>query len=243
MKTYPTFVLELDETYTTFKHNITYNINYQSIMEQLLTIEQNFLSLPTSKMGFNIAEVNRVKKQIANAQKSKFGHTMHLATCVKNAVEYFDSPQCVAIMQTEGISWNKEDFGKKVFGFQKSYFYKLIKAGNLAPAIIEGYNTKCDELGADADRSLAGLLEFSRGINVEVQEGATEEEQAEALAEAIAEAQVGDRVKTIFTMSFKPESGKNVAVRIDANGLLTTQNDVQDIKNAIAFLQAQLPTA
>lgn len=209
-------------------------------MEQLLTIEQNFLSLPTSKMGFNLAEVNRVKKQIANAQKSKFAHTMHLASCVKTAVEYFKSEQCQAIMQVEGISWNTEMFGEKVFGFKKSYLHKLNRAANLSAQIVDGYNAKCDEQGADAERSLAGLLEFAKNINVEVSEDATAEEIAEATAEAIENTEIGERTPTIFTMSFKNPNGKNVAVRIDANGVLTTQNDLQDINNAIAFLQAQL---
>ena len=209
-------------------------------MEQLLTIEQAFLNLPQVKMGFNLTEVKRAQRDISNAQKSKFKHTMHLAKCVKTAVDYFDSPMAVVIMQSEGISWNKEDFGKKVFGFQKSYFYKLIKASNLDERIVTAYNTKCDEIGTDSDRSLAGLLEFSRGINVEVSEGATEEEIAEATEEAIADAEVSERVPTILTLSFKNPNGANVAVRIDANGLLTTRNDKQDIANAIAFLQYQL---
>jgi hypothetical protein len=208
-------------------------------MTNLLTIEQNFLALPTSKMGFNLAEVNRVKKQISNAQKSKFGHTMHLASCIKTAVDYFESAQCQALMQTEGISWNKEDFGNKVFGFQKSYFYKLIKASNLSEQIVTAYNSKCDEI-ADAERSIAGLLEFSRNINVEVSADATAEEIAEATAEAIENTEIGERTPTIFTMTFKSPNGKNVAVRIDANGVMSTQNDLQDINNAIAFLQAQL---
>jgi alpha-D-ribose 1-methylphosphonate 5-triphosphate diphosphatase PhnM len=208
-------------------------------MEQLLTIEQNFLSLPTSKMGFNLTEVNKAKKQIANAQKNKFNHTMHLASCVKTAVEYFKSEQCQAIMQVEGISWNTEMFGEKVFGFKKSYLHKLNRAANLSAQIVDGYNSKCDEQGADAERSLAGLLEFAKNINVEVSEDATAEEIEEATAEAIENAST-ERTATIFTMTFKNENGNNVSVRIDADGKMKTTNSTDDIMNAIAFLQAQL---
>lgn len=209
-------------------------------MTQLLSIEQNFLNLPQVKMGFNLTEIKKAQKQVANAQKTKFTHTMHMAKCVKTAVEYFESPQAQALMQTEGIAWNKEQFGNKVFGWQKSYFYKLIKAGSLSDQIVEGYNTKCDEQGADAERSLAGLLEFSRNINVEVSEDATAEEIAEATAEAIEGASV-ERVKTIFTMSFKGAEG-NVSVRIDENGKMHTTNSRADILNAISFLAGQMPT-
>jgi hypothetical protein len=207
-------------------------------MEQLLTIEQNFLSLPTSKMGFNLTEVNKAKRLITNAQKSKFAHTMHLASCIKTAVEYFESPQCQALMQTEGISWNKEDLGIKVFGYQKSYFHKLLRASKVSEQILTAYNSKCDEI-ADAERSIAGLLEFSKNVNVEVSADATAEEIEEATAEAIESASI-ERTPTIFTMSFKNPNGCNVAVRIDADGKLSTTNSTEDIMNAIAFLQAQL---
>lgn len=208
-------------------------------MTQLLSIEQNFLSLPTIKMGFNLTEVNKAKKQITNAQKNKFNHTMHLASVVKTAIEYFKSPQCVAIMQTEGISWNTEMFGEKVFGFKKSYLHKLNRAASLPTQIVEGYNAKCDEMGEDAKRSLEELLSFAKNVNVEVPEGASEEEIEQATADAIENASVSERTATIFTMSYKAEGG-NVAVRIDENGKMTTSNSTEDIMNAIAFLQAQL---
>jgi alpha-D-ribose 1-methylphosphonate 5-triphosphate diphosphatase PhnM len=207
-------------------------------MEQLLTIEQNFLALPTVKMGFNLTEVNKAKKQIANAQKSKFAHTMHLSSVVKTALDYFKSEQCQALMQVEGISWNTEMFGEKVFGFKKSYLHKLNRAANLSTQIVEGYNSKCDEQGIDAKRSLEGLLEFAKNVNVEVSEDATAEEIAEATAEAIENAST-ERTATIFTMTYKAEGG-NVAVRIDADGKMKTTNSTEDIMNAIAFLQAQL---
>jgi alpha-D-ribose 1-methylphosphonate 5-triphosphate diphosphatase PhnM len=208
-------------------------------MEQLLTIEQNFLALPTVKMGFNLTEVNKAKKQIANAQKSKFAHTMHLSAVVKTALDYFKSEQCQALMQVEGISWNTEMFGEKVFGFKKSYLHKLNRAANLSTQIVDGYNSKCDEQGIDAKRSLEGLLEFAKNVNVEVSEDATAEEIAEATAEAIENAST-ERTPTIFTMSFKNPNGSNVAVRIDADGKMSTTNSTDDIMNAIAFLQAQL---
>ena len=208
-------------------------------MNNLLTIEQNFLSLPTNKIGFNLTEVNKAKRQIDNAQKSKFTHTMHLAKCVKTAIEYLESPQCQALMQTEGISWNKEDLGLKVFGYQKSYFHKLNRAAKLSEQIVEGYNSKCDEQGSDAKRSLEGLLEFAKNVNVEVSEDASAEEIEQATAEAIENAST-ERTATIFTMTFKNENGNNVSVRIDADGKMKTTNSTDDIMNAMAFLQAQL---
>jgi hypothetical protein len=208
-------------------------------MTQLLSIEQNFLNIPQVKMGFNLTEIKKAQKQVANAQKTKFIHTMHMAKCVKTALEYFKSPQAQALMQTEGIAWNTEQFGEKVFGFKKSYLHKLNRAALLSDQIVEGYNAKCDEQGANSERSLAGLLEFAKNVNVEVSEDATAEEIEQATAEAIEGASV-ERAKNIFTMTFKGAEG-NVSVRIDENGKLHTTNSQQDIINAIAFLSNQLP--
>ncbi len=206
----------------------------------LLSIEQNFLSLPTVKEALNLTEVKRTQRSINNAHKSKFNHTMKLTALIKSAVEWFESEEGKDTLREEGIEWNKEAFGKKVFGYQKSFFYKLVKVGNLDARIVEAFNTKCDEIGADANRSIAGLLEFSRDIdldNLEVSEDATEEEIAEAEAEAIESASVDqERTNYLFVMTFKNPEGSNLSVRIDDQGNVSG-NNLEEIANAIQFLQ------
>jgi len=206
----------------------------------LLSIEQNFLSLPTVKEALNLTEVKRTQRSINNAHKSKFNHTMKLATLIKSAVEWFESEEGKDTLREEGIEWNKEAFGKKVFGYQKSFFYKLVKVGNLDTRIVDAFNTKCDEIGVDANRSIAGLLEFSRDIdldNLEISEDATEEEIAEAEAEAIESASVEqERTNYLFVMTFKNPEGNNLSVRVDDQGNVSG-NNLEEIANAIQFLQ------
>ncbi len=206
----------------------------------LLTIEQNFLNLPTVKDALNLTEVKRTQKNINNAHKSKFNHTMKLTSLIKSAVEWFESEQGKDALREEGIEWNKEDFGKKVFGYQKSFFYKLIKVANLDERIVEAFNTKCDEIGTDANRSIAGLLDFSRTIdldNLEVSEDATEEEITEAENEAIESASVEqERINYLFVMTYKNPQGANLSVRIDEDGNVSG-NNFEEIANAITYLQ------
>ena len=188
----------------------------------LLTIEQNFLNLPQVKDALNLTEVKRTQRNINNAHKSKFNHTMKLTALIKSAVEWFESEEGKDALREEGIEWNKEDFGKKVFGYQKSFFYKLIKVSNLDERILEAFNRKCDEIGTDANRSIAGLLEFSRDIdldNLEVSEDATEEEITEAQNEAIESASVEqERINYLFVMTYKNPQGANLSIRIDEDG-------------------------
>jgi len=206
----------------------------------LLTIEQNFLNLPQVKDALNLTEVKRTQRNINNAHKSKFNHTMKLTSLIKSAVAWFESEEGKDALREEGIEWNKEEFGKKVFGYQKSFFYKLIKVGNLDERIVDAFNRKCDEIGTDANRSIAGLLDFSRDVdldNLEVSEDATEEEIIEAENEAIESASVEqERINYLFVMTYKNPQGANLSVRIDEDGNVSG-NNLEEIANAITYLQ------
>ena len=209
-------------------------------MSNLLSIETAFLSQSEIKNALNLNDIKRIQKQITNAHKSKFSHTLTMAKLVVKAEEWFNSEDGKFKMQDAGLSWSKEEFGQKVFGWQKSFFYKVLKAGKLSEQIVDAFNTKCDEAdaqGKDVDRSLAGLLKFAQDfsdVETIINEETGEEEISE---EAIESAEVQERVETIFTMSMKNPEGRNIAVRINANGELITRNDASEIAQAIAFLQ------
>ena len=212
-------------------------------MSNLLSIESAFLNLPQVKQAINLNEIKRAKRNVANAQKRKFEHTMSMAGLVKQAVEWFDSAEGKEVFREEGIQWSKADFGLKVFGWQKSYFYKVIKVANLDPRILEAFNTMCDNAGEQANRSLAGLLEFSRDIDLdslEHSEDATEEEINEAVEQAIEEATEQatqrERVETLITLSFRNPNGDNVAWRIDANGQVHTRNTAEQVREVLAMI-------
>lgn len=215
-------------------------------MSNLLQIEQDFLNNPAVRQAINLTEINRAQRNVQNAQKRKFEHTMTLAGLVTKAVEWFDSEEGKRTFADEGIEWSKADFGLKVFGWQKSFFYKVIKAGNLDQRIVDAFNRKCDEAGDDAQRSLAGLLKFAQNIDLdslEISEDATEEEIAQAEADAIESAEVEtreERVATIFTMTWKNPAGRGVSVRIDENGQIITQNEGAEIAQALQFFMSQI---
>ena len=212
-------------------------------MSNLLSIETAFLSQSEIKNALNLNDIKRIQKQITNAHKSKFGHTLTMAKLVVKAEEWLNSEDGKFKMQDAGLSWSKEEFGQKVFGWQKSFFYKVLKAGKLSEQIVDAFNTKCDEAdaqGKDVDRSLAGLLKFAQDfsdVETIINEETGEEEISE---EAIESAEVQERVETIFTMSMKNPEGRNIAVRINANGELITRNDASEIAQAIAFLQSAM---
>jgi len=207
---------------------------------ELLSIESNFLSLSNVKDKLNLVEIKRVQKSISNAHKTKFNHTLKMSGLITEAVKFFESTEGMELFAEEGIQWSKAEFGSKVFGYQKSFFYKMLKAGNLDSRILEAFNSKCDSIGDDANRSLAGLLDFSRTIdldNLDVSEDATEEEIATAETEAIESASVeSERINYTFVMTYKNPTGANLSIRIDDQGNVAG-NNFEEIANAITFLQ------
>jgi hypothetical protein len=209
-------------------------------MSQLLSIETAFLSLPQVKQGLNLSEIRSVQRTITNAKKKKFEQTLALSKLVTQAVDWFQSEDGQRVCTDEGISWSNEEIGQKVFGWQKSFFYKVVKAGRLQPEVIESFNVKCNEVeaqGEEPNRSLEGLLKFAKqvesGTNAGGEGGDAESGDAES------EPQVETRIETILTFTYKSEGG-NVSVRIDANGLVKTTNSDEQIREAIAVLNFSL---
>ena len=213
-------------------------------MSNLLSIEQAFLNLPQVKQAINLTEIKRAKANVNNAQKRKFDHTLKMAKLVSQANAWFESEEGKSLFAEEGIQWNKEDFGMKVFGWQKSYFYKVVKVGNLDDRIIEAFNQLCEQQGNDANRSLAELLKFSREVDLEsLGEDATAEEIAEAIEAAAEEreSESEERAQTICTLSFKNlPNGKNLSLRIDDEGRLITHNSADDIQYVLSVIQSRL---
>ena len=208
-------------------------------MTNLLSIESAFLSLPQVKQGLNLSEIRSVQRTITNAKKKKFEQTLALSKLVTQAVDWFQSEDGQRVCNDEGISWSNEEIGQKVFGWQKSFFYKVVKAGRLESTIIENFNAKCNEVeaqGEEPNRSLEGLLKFAKQVEAG---GNAESEGGQGEGESESEPQVETRVETILTFTYKNEAG-NVSVRIDANGLVKTTNSDEQIREAIAVLNFSL---
>jgi len=195
-------------------------------MPNLLTIESNFLRLPEVSSALRLNEVRSIQRTITNAKKKKFEQSLTLAQHVKAAFEWFKSPEGQARFNEEGITWTAEDFGQKVFGWQKSFFYKMVKVASVPAEVVESYNTAADERGEDSQRSVEELLSHAR----EVESGNTEAGGNEA----------APRPKTILSLSFTHADGTKTTLKIDdADGVKLSgehiQLAIQLIQNSLNF--------
>lgn len=200
---------------------------------QLLSIESAFLSLPEVKRSLNLQAINTLRRADSNAQKKKFENSLQLAKAVKESFAWFSSEEGKAKCNEEGISWSNEEFFQKVFGWQKSFSYKLLKVGKLDDAIVENFNQRCIEVearGEEAVRSIENLLKFAKAV--EQGNGGGQGEEGEEGGEG---AEVETRSATIFTMTLKHPDG-NISVRINESNEVKTTNSPEEIRSAIAFL-------
>lgn len=205
-------------------------------MSTLLTIEAAFLNQTNIQTAIDLRGIRGLQRTLANGQKKKFAQTLELSAKVVEAVNWFASEEGKTATAEAGIYWTNEQIGNKVFGWQKSYFYKVIKAGKLEATKVEQFNDLCDQAearGEDPNRTLEGLLKFARlGGGATAEEGgASEGEETEEGGEIGVEI----RIPTIFTMTYKG-GAKNVSIRINEAGAIATTNSPEEILEAIAFL-------
>lgn len=133
-------------------------------MPNLLSIESNFLRLPEVATALRLVEVRSIQRTITNAKKKKFEQSLALAQHVKSAFEWFKSAEGQSRFREEGITWTAEDFGQKVFGWQKSFFYKMVKVASLPTEVVERYSEVADTRGEDSQRSVEELLSYAKAV-------------------------------------------------------------------------------
>jgi hypothetical protein len=205
-------------------------------MSNLLAIETAFLNDSEVRTALNLTEIRTIQRGITNAKKKKFEQTLTLSGLVVKAFDWFSSEAGKAKMAEEGLTWSNEEFFNKVFGWQKSFSYKVLKAGKLSPVVVETFKTRCDQLeqqGEEPNRSLEGLLKFAKMVE-QAEEGGNGEEGEGA--------EVETRSATIFTLAFK-HPDKNISIRINEAGEVKTTNSRDEIQSAINFLIDAMNTA
>ena len=203
-------------------------------MSNLLAIEANFLNNPVVKAGMNLQEVTAVQRAMGKAEKKTFEHSLQLATLAAKAWQWVNSEEGKALCEEEGVTFTKEALGQKVFSREKSFFCKLVKAGELSTEVVDTFNAKCEEAeraGQKPVRSIAALLTFAKAVEQGTESGGQGEEgEGEGEGE---EAAIEVRAENMFTFTFKNPNGANVAVRIDTEGNVKSTNPYDEVLEAI----------
>ena len=204
-------------------------------MSNLLSIEASFLSNPQVKAGMQLQQVTALQRTMAKAEKKTFEHTLSMAALAAKAWQWVNSAEGKALCEEEGVTFTKEAIGEKVFGYKKSFFCKLVKAGELPTEVVDTFNAKCDEAenaGEKPVRSVEALNKFAKALE-QGQESSGQGEGGEEGEGEGEEPAIEVRPQVIFSFTFKNPEGANVAVRIDSEGVAHTTADREAVLEAI----------
>ena len=174
---------------------------------------------------------------ISKADKKAFDNVINMAVMVNEALTWWKA-EGKAMAKKVGYSPDSEQFAKDMYGFQKSYMYKLARAGALPTETIENFKLACDtdeKNGGRPSRSLEALLKWANDKNESEGEGEGEGEGDESVSQ-----------KPVITFTCRLAdlgvSDKNVSLRVGMDGSVTTTASAEDIEKAIAILTTALST-
>lgn len=222
-------------------------------MRNLLEIETGLLGSDAVKDGLQLTKVKSLQKSIKTAERTKFRKQLEMSTLMRQGKEWFDKPETQLLFADQGIVWSADELADKVFECQKSWMYKCIKASNVAEDVVEIFERQCKHLQDSGERvkiSIESLNQFAKAyaededVNVADLQATDDSVVNDTTAddmfgEDTTEDATETTSDTIFTLSFKTDSG-NVSVRYSHSEGLVTTNSNDDIRNAIAFLTEQL---
>ncbi len=184
-------------------------------MNHLLQIEQDFLTSSVVTSEINFASIFTAQANADNAQKAKFDKSIKLAEMVAKASAWYDKSETKAMLESNCIDWdNKETFFSRVFGWQKSFAYKMVKAGNIKVdqgEVVTAFKRHCtaqENAGEGSNRSIAGLLKFAKG-----------------------DTETASRPKALATFSIAKDGlngEKGFSIRINLDGSIDMSGEIMD---------------
>jgi len=138
-------------------------------MRNLLELETSILETnETLRNGLKVNEINEFQNLIFESGVSKFQSSVKMSKIVSKSMEYFKSQECQEMFSEEGISWTKEEFFMKLYGWRRAYGYKMLKLATIHSAKIRSFVVKMQALrdsGEDTKESsisVENCLKFVR---------------------------------------------------------------------------------
>lgn len=131
-----------------------------------MQIETDFLSSQQVNSQVDFNTIFNLQNSISNAKKSKFDKSIKLSKLVVESCLWFAQAETKSLLEEEGIEWNNQEvFFNRVFGWQKSFGQKMLKAGKLEQSIVTKFKRECtraENNGESTNRSIEQLLKFAK---------------------------------------------------------------------------------
>ena len=159
----------------------------------LASVVSGMLALAQNKKALALTAIKSLTAKVNDAEKQRFMNSLELAQMLAQTKPQFEDFCKAVINKLKDSGTPAKDLPKKdeliklVYGFQKSFYYKLIKVGELPKNVVNKFIDKCDEAekdGKDFARSIEALNTWAK--NFETHKG-----EADADAESIADLRDG----------------------------------------------------
>lgn len=155
----------------------------------IATIVNGMLATAPTKKALALTAIKSLTAKVTDAEKQRFMNSLELAQMLAQTAKQFEE-FCKAVinkLKDAGVTTTdlpkKADLIKMVYGFKASYYYKLIKIGELPKHVVNKFIDKCDEAeaeGLDFSRSIEALNTWAKGFD-------EHKGEADADAESIAD--------------------------------------------------------
>ena len=197
------------------------------------------MSTTYTHTNLHTSKITNLLSKIGKADKTSFDYTLAMANMVADALSWWKS-EGKESAKAMGYTPNAEQFALDQYGFQKSFMYKLAKVGAMSQETIENFKLACDtdeQNGGRPTRSIEALIKWANATPN--QEGGEEGEEGGEESEG---AEIKQKPIVTFTCRLADLglSEKNLSLRIDADGNITTTSTEEQIAQAIAILQSAI---
>ena len=159
------------------------------------------LNTPQNKKALSLTAIKSLTAKVNDAEKQRFMNSLELAQVLAQTKPQFEDFCKAVINKLKDGGTPAKDLPKKdeliklVYGFQKSFYYKLIKVGELPKHVVNKFIDKCDEAekdGKDFARSIEALNTWAKGYD-------EHKGEADADAESISDLRDGgERRETLW---------------------------------------------
>jgi cyclopropane fatty-acyl-phospholipid synthase-like methyltransferase len=198
--------------------------------QQIAKLVADMVATAQTKRALALTDIKNLSSKVTDAENQRFINSVALGQKLFETKEQFEE-FFVSIknkLKDNGTTAkemiSKADFVKLVYGFKASYYYKLIKIGELPKHVVNKFIKKCDEAekdGKDFARSIEALNTWAK--NFEEHKG-----EADADAESISDLRNGGD-KKVAKSAFKFE---NIKVTFYTDGSFDTNSTALEIREA-----------
>lgn len=114
--------------------------------------EKQLFASEKFQAGTQLKEYKKVHKAEQDLRVRRFFKAMEIAHIAESGLAFFQSKECKELMKIQAVKWTTEEFISKVYGLQKSYFYKLVRFAGFThtnPELVDKFVAEAEILGVN----------------------------------------------------------------------------------------------